>query len=76
MTVDQHNFIPPLGQTPGRGSELLDLAHALVSVATEKPGSPLPEGLRLALERVCRMRQPNVSAELLDRIRPILRQMS
>ncbi|HLU91920.1 MAG TPA: hypothetical protein VKZ46_04975 [Pedomonas sp.] len=76
MTVDQHNF-PQLAQkAPAQGSELLDLAHALVSIAMENPERSLPEGLKLALEQVCRMRQPNLSAELLDSIRPILRQMS
>lgn len=76
MTVDQHNFSHVSQKAPAQGSELLDLAHALVSIATECPDKALPDGLKLALEQVCRMRQPNLSAELLDRIRPILRQMS
>ncbi|MCH8685703.1 hypothetical protein [Pedomonas mirosovicensis] len=76
MTVDGHNFSQASQRASGQDSELLDLAHALLTVATERPDSALPEGLKMALERVCRMRQPNISAELLDRIRPILRQMS
>lgn len=76
MTVDRHIFTQPSQKAPAQGSELLDLAHALVGIATEMPDKTLPEGLKLALEQVCRMRQPNLSAELLDRIRPILRQMS
>lgn len=76
MTVDGHSSLQPSQRAPAEESELLDLAHALLVVAKEKPDSALPEGLKLALERVCRMRQPNLSAELLDRIRPILRKMS
>lgn len=75
MTVDGHSFLQPSQRAPAQDSELLDLAHALLTVAREKPEISLPEGLKLALERVGRMRQPNLSADLLDRIRPILRQM-